>query len=357
VGEEIYRQLCAAMSKRGTIYPAMDIPEFYDIAKELFTPEEAAVACSLHSKPSTAAMVAKEMGRPEEEIGPILETMANKAVCSSFEMAGVRYYTALPFVPGIFELQLMRGTRTDRDRRLARLIHDYKQAVDKTRGPRPITFPGNRVIPVEKTIQVGTRVHTYRQISSFVDRSDPISVSTCYCRHEAKLLDEKDDCGKPDKVCMQFGLGAKFAIERGIARKINRDEAKEILKMAAEAGLVHASLNIQEIDFVCNCCACHSIILKPVLKQPKPASALYSGFQPHIDPGLCTACGTCVDRCPAKALTLMAEVPEINMDRCIGCGVCATGCPVEAIAMVERPGIPVPPKDRKELRQALESHK
>jgi ferredoxin len=99
------------------------------------------------------------------------------------------------------------------------------------------------------------------------------------------------------------------------------------------------------------------MILKPVLKQTKPASALYSGFQPHIDPDLCTACGTCVDRCPAKALTLMAEVPEMNGDRCIGCGVCAAGCPVEAIAMVERPGVPVPPKDRKELRQALESHK
>jgi Fe-S-cluster-containing hydrogenase component 2 len=49
------------------------------------------------------------------------------------------------------------------------------------------------------------------------------------------------------------------------------------------------------------------------------------------------------------------DVPVVNLDRCIGCGVCATGCPEEAIAMEERSGVPVPPVDRKALKEAIKA--
>jgi ferredoxin len=98
------------------------------------------------------------------------------------------------------------------------------------------------------------------------------------------------------------------------------------------------------------------MILKSALSQPKPGLALNSGFMPEWNAGLCTACGTCVDRCPTDALTSNAEnIPELNADRCIGCAVCATGCPSEAILMIERPGIPVPPVDQKALKEAIKS--
>ena len=44
----------------------------------------------------------------------------------------------------------------------------------------------------------------------------------------------------PMEVCMIFGNGAKFFIERGVARQLTKDQAKEVLRTAAEAGLVHA---------------------------------------------------------------------------------------------------------------------
>lgn len=353
--EDVYRQLCETMAKRGGRYPGKDIPEFYELARELFTPEEAAVANAMPRGFSTASTIAQEMGKSEEEVGATLETMADKGLCSSNEMAGTRVYGGPPFVPGIFELQFMRGTSTDRDKRLAKLIHAYKAAFDSVMGPLEIAFPYERVITVDRMIKPGSMVHTYDQVSSYIENSDDISVSTCFCRHEGKLLDEKDDCGKPDDVCMQFGLGARFVIERGMGRKVTKEEAKEVLRRSEEEGLVHCSTNQQEgIDFICNCCPCHCMILKTALSQPKPAVALSSGFQPVFDPDLCTACETCVDRCPATALTLGDnDVPEVDLDRCFGCGVCATGCPSEAIAMVDRPGVQVPPVDRKALKAAI----
>jgi len=352
---EVYRKLCAAMAQRGGRYPGMDIPEFYDLARELFTPEEAAVAAALPRKPATVGLMTQEMGRDGKELEVILENMADKGLCTSFVKDGSRFYLASPFVPGIFEFQFMRGTRTERDRKMARLIHAYKQAVETARGPQTITFPANRVIPVGETIRPGSKIHTYNQVSSYIERYDPIAVSTCFCRHEGKLLDEKSDCGKPDDVCLQFGLGAQYVIERGLGRQLNKEEARITLKRAEEAGLVHASMNAQEIDFICNCCPCHCMILQTALSQPKPGKVLSSGFQPRIDPDLCLGCQTCVERCPAKAPTLQDGISEVDLDRCFGCGVCATSCPSAAIVMEEKPGMTEPPLDRKGLREAMGS--
>ena len=130
----------------------------------------------------------------------------------------------------------------------------------------------------------------------------------------------------------------------------------EVLNKAEEAGLVHATLNRQEIDFLCNCCGCHCMILKTALAQPKPGLSLNSGFKPRHDRDLCTSCGTCIDRCPTQALAMDSEdKPALNLDRCIGCGVCTTGCAFDAISLVERAGILAPPMDQKALREAIKA--
>lgn len=71
---------------------------------------------------------------------------------------------------------------------------------------------------------------------------------------------------------------------------------------------------------------------------------------------MCIACETCLDRCPAKALTTCDEIPVIDPDRCFGCGVCAIGCPMEAVDMVEKEVVPIPPANRKELERAIGSN-
>lgn len=354
--EEVYERLYKSLAQRGGRYPGMDIPEFYDLAKELFTPEEAAVYVAIPRGFSPANVIAKEMGRPEEEVAQILETMADKGLCTAGRMGDTTFYGAPPLVPGIFEFQFMRGTSTDKDRRLAKLVHAYKEAVDTIQGPVKVTFPLTRVITVDRVVRGGNKIHTYDQVKSYIESYDPLAVSTCFCRHEAHLLDEKDTCGKPNEVCMQFGMGAQFVIDRKMGRKITRKEALDILANTEEAGLVHATVNRQEIDFMCNCCSCHCMILKTALSQPKPGISLNSGFRPVCDTDLCTACENCIDRCPMGALAMGGDdVPEVNLDRCIGCGVCATGCPSEAIGLEERPGIPVPPVDEKAFKEAMKA--
>ena len=60
-----------------------------------------------------------------------------------------------------------------------------------------------------------------------------------------------------------------------------------------------------------------------------------AAFIPAIDEDECTACGSCVDMCPVKALKL-EDVAKVDLDTCIGCGVCATHCDPKAIKLIRR---------------------
>jgi Pyruvate/2-oxoacid:ferredoxin oxidoreductase delta subunit len=353
---DVYKQMFDVMKNRRGAYTGIDIPEFYTLVQELFTPEDAEVNNAMSRKPSTAGNIAKLLGRPEDDILVTLESMADRGLCKTFLEDDIRYYQGEPFVPGIFEYQFMSGKTTEREKKIARLIHAYRKAFNAAKGEVKMVFPTSRVITVDKTIDAGNTVHTYDQVSTYIDKNDTIGVGTCYCRHAAMLVDE-DTHDMPMDVCMWFGNMAAYAIERLGARQMTKQEAMLVLDQAEEAGLVHMSRNTTEdIDFICNCDRWHCETISGVLKQSKPALFFNSGFQPRFDPDRCTACETCIGRCPAEALSMGdKDVPEVNLDRCFGCAVCATGCPTEAILMVAKSDYPVPPKDPKELITALKA--
>jgi Pyruvate/2-oxoacid:ferredoxin oxidoreductase delta subunit len=356
MADQSYTRLMEKFAKKGGRYPGMDIPEFYELARELFTPEEASVAASMPKGFFTAEQLAETLKRSGEETEDILQTMTMKGLLLSVSMDGTEVYSLPPFVPGIFEYQFLRGTRTERDKRLARLIKAYREAVDAIQGIPKITFPTTRVIPIDQKIEAGNVIHTYDQMSTYVENADPISVATCFCRHEAELIDPNDSCGAPNEVCMSFGVGARFAIDKGMGREISKQEALDILKRSEEAGLVHCSVNRQDLEFVCNCCADHCVILEVALAQPKPGLALNSGFQPKLDPDACNACEECVERCPATALSMSEDdLPRTDLDRCFGCGVCATICPTEAFTLIAKEGFPEPPVDQQAFKKAFKA--
>jgi Pyruvate/2-oxoacid:ferredoxin oxidoreductase delta subunit len=353
---QVYKDMLDVMTKRGGTYAGMDIPEFYNLIQELFTPEEAELNNVLPRNPVTAPEIAKEKGKGEAEVTALLEGMANKGLCVAFRSEGKTYYQGASFMPGIFEYQFMGGRATEREIKIAGLIHAYMEAYNAAKGEQRISFPFTRVISVDRKIGVKNAVHTYDQVATYINKYDPVCVGSCYCRHEAKLRGE-DIHGMPVETCMWFGKRGEYAAERLGGRKVSKEEAMRILDKAEEAGLVHMSRNITEdIDFLCNCDRWHCGTIQSVLKQPKPGLVFNSGFQPNFEPERCTGCEICVDRCPPAALKMgQNDVPVVNLDRCFGCGTCAAGCEQEAIAMEPKPGFPEPPKTMKDLVTALKA--
>lgn len=54
---------------------------------------------------------------------------------------------------------------------------------------------------------------------------------------------------------------------------------------------------------------------------------------PQADPEGCTACGSCVEHCPAQALSMPDDLPQVDMDLCVTCFCCQELCPEKAMVL------------------------
>jgi len=52
-----------------------------------------------------------------------------------------------------------------------------------------------------------------------------------------------------------------------------------------------------------------------------------------VDEKACTGCSTCIDVCPAEAITLEKEKAKIDASACVDCETCVDECPSSAITM------------------------
>lgn len=52
-----------------------------------------------------------------------------------------------------------------------------------------------------------------------------------------------------------------------------------------------------------------------------------------VDKDKCTGCETCVDECPAVAITMEDGKAKVDKDLCVDCESCVDVCPSEAITI------------------------
>ncbi len=53
-----------------------------------------------------------------------------------------------------------------------------------------------------------------------------------------------------------------------------------------------------------------------------------------VNADICTGCGTCVDECPAAAISLNEDdIAVVDESECLDCGACEDACPNNAITI------------------------
>ena len=357
--EPVHDKLIEALNMRGGGLPAIKCPEFYAILDELFTPEEGAIASQMPMNPVSAADLAAELGRDPGEVERLLEDMANKGLVSSDESGGVMEYNLMQMLPGIFEMQFVRGEVNEHTKRIAHLFEDYFMSMLQGgqaggTGMQLPQFPWARVIAVEAEIPAGVEIQPYDRVSQQIENAEYIGVVNCACRHNGELMG--NPCDKPKEICMGFGAGAKSLAQRGFGRLLSKEEAREMIDLAEEAGLVHCVSNTRgNTEFICNCCSCHCGIIQSLKEAAMPSMAAVSSFIMTVDEEKCMGCGDCIDRCPMEILSVQDDIVVMDADRCIGCGLCVSTCPTEALRMELRPDRPLPPRDHDSLNAALKA--
>jgi len=322
---------------------APDRPEFLEILRMLFTPEEAAFAVHLSFRPKPADDIAQKAGLSVDEAASLCEQLANKYVILSRIHHGNKAYALLPLVPGIFEYPFMGRKHLDID--FDRLGHLWEQYYDNGHGQELHGSRTNmhRVLPVRKAIPSAINVLPFEEVSNYIDKAECISLTHCACRLAAKK------CDNPTEVCIGLGDGARFLVEQEMARFVTKEEVLKILQECEDLGLVHITTNTADrILLICNCCTCCCNALGAATRLKDTVSHPISNFYASVNPDDCNACRACEDRCPVKAITV-DDVAAIDVSLCIGCGLCASACPTDAIALNRRADSVEPPAGGKEL--------
>lgn len=329
MSDDVYLKLRDRLDNYSFGFPATRSGVEFRILKKLFTEEEAGMFLLLNLVAESPESVAKRTGRDIEETVSLLNRMSGKGLVFHMGKGEAAKYAAVPFVPGIYEFQA--GSI---DRELAELIEEYGEEGLHVALLEGATFM--RPIPVQRSIDAAHFVSTHDDAREIVKKQKLIAVADCLCRKQQGLLGKA--CDKPLDVCLALGSFAQHFIDLNMARLISVGEALEILDRSEEAGLVVQPANARNPGAICNCCGDCCAVLVALNKHPRPASLVVSNYYAVVDPDLCTACETCVERCQMEAIGLNdQEVAEVNLDRCIGCGLCVTTCAGEALSMEPKP--------------------
>ncbi|GAB6096285.1 4Fe-4S binding protein [Desulfatiferula olefinivorans] len=203
---------------------------------------------------------------------------------------------------------------------------DYARMITKV---VPTAF--TRVIAVEESVDPGKQqVLDMDSVDAVIETADALAVTPCTCR----LIARK--CDHPLEVCIQVGNAARYTLDRGTGRAIDKDEARAILRDCEEKGLVHVTMNKSHVGhFICNCCSCCCQTL-PLIISDRLNLTAPSRFCATVDPSVCSGCGTCLDRCHFNAITLTDDAAVVNEELCLGCGLCHGTCPESAITLTEK---------------------
>jgi H+/Na+-translocating ferredoxin:NAD+ oxidoreductase subunit B len=356
--EQIYRDLQRHLDRQVVGYPSTKSGAELRLLVRLFTPEEARLALRLTYKPTSLGTIrerAEDGGVPSATVEDLLDGMAVKGVIGRTEKGGTRYFYTMPLIVGMYEGQI---NRLDRE-----FLDDF-QTYTRSRAFGLALLgtgvPQMRTIPVEKSLSFEHQVTTYDQLEGVLTGAEgPFAVMECICRKSAGI--RGNTCKKTSRLetCMAIGDMATVVIESDSGRAIGKAEALAIARLNEADGLVLQPSNTQKVDFVCACCGCCCGMLTMQKRLPKPLEFWATNFHASVDADLCTACGTCVERCQVDAVTVdeAQGVSTLDLDRCIGCGNCVVTCPTGAMTLVKNDSEAVPPQDTEHLYETLMANK
>jgi ferredoxin len=268
----------------------------------------------------------------------------------------------MSLLPGWFELFLMGGSETpDRQEFSKRLSGFFRAAREipsevlntvmrDTAPHRSIAAanpPEPRLIAVGEGLQPPVSqvypTHSILNVLEQLGENDAVAVGHCFCRQQRKMDGDPCRMNLPEEACIAVGSGAEHLMKHGLARRISKAEAVDLIKDAEQNGAIHQVGRVvplkdfetkHEVDIICNCCWDCCGVLGNYSRGNTPFLLKSFYIAEIAGEEACTACGICEEYCPVCAITLGEDgVARIRPELCCGCGLCVFHCPDEAIQL------------------------
>lgn len=315
-----------------------DVP---DIARpylhRMVDQEEMRLAAAIKENQVTCREAAKILGLSPEETEACLERAFRRSILDREENEGTARYCLSNFYRRLDAFAVLEnwGTVPAPVRRqlsewsLKKFAALKRESVELLkRGVETVESLGNDIIILRE------------EVDEVIDKARDIALITCNCRATNQA------CDRPKEVCLLMDSAARSALNRKIGKRIGKEEAKQIVRLADRKGLMHTvngDWRTNGPEEICNCCAddCYPFRAAALLQSKGvwPQSRYVAAFKAE----LCNLCGLCVKRCHFEAFYQEEETREVSgrkrkevgfdPAKCWGCGLCANTCPTEAITM------------------------
>jgi len=359
---QAYRALQEHLDGQAVGFPPTASGAELQFLAQLFTPEEARLALQLSYRPASIEEIliasSPEKGQdwsPGQAL-ELLESMTSKGAIGWKQKNGQDRWFLLPLVVGMYEGQ---DGRPNPD--LLRAADEYLGSPEWGTAMLAASPSQMRTVPVGIDVPAHRHVASYEQIRSIMESAaGPFVVLPCICREQEARKGRQCRKTARTETCLGLGEGAAAVLKRKHGREITREEAISILRDNEKDGLVLQPSNAQSPAFVCSCCGCCCGMLRMQQRLPHPLAFWTTNFHAVVDAGLCTACGTCAERCQVNAVAAAAGPGAggpaiVDFNRCIGCGLCVTTCPAQAIRLERNTEEAVPPASQEELYERIRS--
>ena len=295
-------------------------PEGLPVAETLFSPEEIRFVNALTSDrfglAEAAAVLRQSTGREPtpEQTDEYLRAEYRRGLLALEDESFTRYRLC-PFET---RLDIFVTTQTERYRAFPPQVREaldawyfQKYLAGLANAPRPT---GDRILPLEEALD-------------YVDAQErPIWFQNCDCRALS------GGCGKPVNTCITFRSGINTMAHRGLAKRVTKEEAKDVIRRANKAGLMQTCNE----NGMCNCCGDCCYLFRTQKARPYGLAWPASGEIASLDPQKCIACRRCVKRCNFGAFVFEGGAIRFDPEECRGCALCAQTCPAGAITMERR---------------------
>jgi hypothetical protein len=188
-----YRQLAKVLDTLPNGFPETGTGLELRLLEKIFSPDEAELFCDLRLAFETPEQIAERTRLPLEGMDEKLTAMKEKGQIQGIELGGTRLYRMIPWVIGIYEMQIGRM-----DRELAQLCNEYyvhfgRQFLAKS--PHIM-----RTIPIDEEVEPEQQVLPLHRVSGIIEKGQSFAVNDCICKMEERLLDNA--CDHPLEVCL-----------------------------------------------------------------------------------------------------------------------------------------------------------
>jgi NAD-dependent dihydropyrimidine dehydrogenase PreA subunit len=305
------------------------------LLRDTLLEEEAEILSFICEKYLSPEDISKQIGKNVEGLRKVLESLYERGFVKRREIDGYTKYSARSFYH-IVRIHLEEGRYEDFDLDYLHALRSYYittriEKTEKAIKEGALEY-SSKVIPINKAIEFSHYVLPKDEAIEILEKAEVIALANCGCRTAFK------NCDKPVDVCILLDEEAKELIQRGKAREITIDKAREVLNVADETGLVHLTLYLpgQKIYAICSCCPCCCHDLQALIKYGKKFFVVKSNYVASVNPDKCAGCSVCVERCYFGARKIVEGKSVIITENCYGCGLCITTCPTHASILLPR---------------------